>query len=116
MSNRGLTFVSRPHRLKRFRLPPGCPGPLLTFDDGPDPDTTPRVLDGLDDAGAKAIFFVIGERAKKHPALLRRIVESGHEIGNHSYSHKRFGSFREVFADLRECQSIVTGADGHYSE
>jgi peptidoglycan/xylan/chitin deacetylase (PgdA/CDA1 family) len=112
MPSRRLNFVCRPHWLKRHSLPRGIPGPLLTFDDGPDPDTTPRVLDLLDEAGAKAIFFVVGERAKNNSALVRRIKESGHEIGNHSYSHKRFGSFRDVLADIQQCQAIVTETTG----
>ena len=63
------------------------PGVALTFDDGPDPQVTPRVLDLLDDRGAKASFFCIGTRAALHPALLREIVRRGHTLGNHTWSH-----------------------------
>lgn len=59
----------------------------LTFDDGPDPEATPRVLDLLDLAGAQATFFVIGCRAQKHPALAREILRRGHAIGNHTQRH-----------------------------
>ncbi len=59
----------------------------LTFDDGPDPETTPRVLDALAEARAKATFFVIGERAARYPDLLARIAAEGHEIGNHTWDH-----------------------------
>lgn len=59
----------------------------LTIDDGPDPDDTPKVLDLLDAYGARATFFVKGERADAHPNLLREIVERGHSVGNHSWSH-----------------------------
>jgi peptidoglycan/xylan/chitin deacetylase (PgdA/CDA1 family) len=55
----------------------------LTIDDGPDPSTTPPLLDVLARHGARATFFVIGERAIAHPELLRRIAEGGHEFGNH---------------------------------
>ena len=57
----------------------------LTFDDGPDPTYTPHVLDILDTHGAKATFFVIGERAARHPEILERMRRSGHEIGNHYF-------------------------------
>lgn len=59
----------------------------LTFDDGPDPETTPRLLDALAEVGAKATFFVIGSRAERHPDLIARILAEGHEIGNHTFSH-----------------------------
>ncbi len=59
----------------------------LSFDDGPDPNLTPRLLDHLRQFQARATFFVIGEKAIRHPDLIKCIVEQGHEIGNHSYSH-----------------------------
>jgi len=59
----------------------------LTFDDGPDPEHTPRLLDVLGEAGVPATFFVIGERAERHPRLVRRIAAEGHVLGHHSYSH-----------------------------
>lgn len=62
----------------------------LTIDDGPDPDDTPRLLDLLDQQGAKATFFLIGERAARHPELVREIVRRGHEIAHHTHTHPRF--------------------------
>ncbi len=59
----------------------------LTFDDGPHPEWTPAVLDALASAGWKGTFFVIGERVEQHPDLVRRIVDEGHAIGNHTYTH-----------------------------
>jgi peptidoglycan/xylan/chitin deacetylase (PgdA/CDA1 family) len=59
----------------------------LTFDDGPDPQVTPQVLDLLDRCGAKASFFLVAQRAAAYPALVRDIVRRGHSIENHSYSH-----------------------------
>ncbi|MFM2302294.1 MAG: hypothetical protein RLZZ84_2030, partial [Pseudomonadota bacterium] len=59
----------------------------LTFDDGPDPDYTPKILKILEQKHAPATFFVIGENGLEHPELLRRIVADGYEIGNHSYTH-----------------------------
>ena len=57
----------------------------LSFDDGPDPENTPKVLRVLVQHGAHATFFVIGERAMRHPELIRRIRAEGHEIGNHYF-------------------------------
>jgi cellulose synthase/poly-beta-1,6-N-acetylglucosamine synthase-like glycosyltransferase/peptidoglycan/xylan/chitin deacetylase (PgdA/CDA1 family) len=59
----------------------------LTFDDGPDPRFTPKILDILAEKGARATFFVIGKNAVANPSLLRRIYDQGHDLGNHTYSH-----------------------------
>lgn len=59
----------------------------ITFDDGPDPEWTPQILDILKAANVKAAFFLVGKQAENHPELVRRIVEEGHEVGNHSYYH-----------------------------
>ena len=59
----------------------------ITFDDGPDPKWTPQVLDILKAANVKAAFFIVGVNAEHYPGLVRRIVEEGHEIGNHTYYH-----------------------------
>ena len=68
-----------PHTMRRL---------ALTFDDGPDPVWTPRVLDALGNAGVRGTFFLVGERAERAPALVRRLAAEGHEIGNHSWSHR----------------------------
>lgn len=59
----------------------------LTFDDGPDPQRTPAVLDLLARQGVRATFFVVGARAEAHPELVRRMATEGHVVGNHSYTH-----------------------------
>lgn len=59
----------------------------LTFDDGPHPEFTPKVLDTLAQFNAKATFFLIGSNAEKYPEIVNRIVREGHSIGNHTYSH-----------------------------
>lgn len=69
------------------RLPPGTKSVCLTLDDGPDPKTTPALLNLLDESQAKAVFFLIGERAQSHPDLVREIARRGHLIGNHSQTH-----------------------------
>jgi len=71
-----------------WRGPRTAPRMALTFDDGPDPDWTPRVLDLLGAAGVRATFFVIGERAARAPGVVRRITDAGHEVANHSWSHR----------------------------
>jgi len=59
----------------------------LTFDDGPDPEWTPEILDILKDKNVKATFFIIGANAEAHPGLIQRILAEGHEIGNHTFTH-----------------------------
>jgi peptidoglycan-N-acetylglucosamine deacetylase len=59
----------------------------ITFDDGPDPRWTPKILDILKAANVKAAFFLVGVNAERYPGLVRRIVDEGHEIGNHTYYH-----------------------------
>lgn len=65
----------------------------LTFDDGPDPDTTPSVLDLLARHNARATFFVIGSKLAEHPKLARRMIAGAHTIGNHTWQHSRWQNF-----------------------
>ncbi|MBX3232867.1 MAG: polysaccharide deacetylase family protein [Labilithrix sp.] len=74
--------------------PKDANGIVLTFDDGPDPKHTPRVLDVLDEHGAKAVFFVIGRKVKQHPEVVREIVRRGHEVGVHGFTHDRLFALR----------------------
>jgi len=62
----------------------------LSFDDGPDPEHTPRLLDTLARHNVKASFFLVGEKIEQYPEIVQRIVADGHMIGNHSYSHWSF--------------------------
>ena len=90
-------------------------GVALTFDDGPDPTTTPRVLDALDAAGGKATFFVIAKKAEAHPEALHEIVRRGHEIGLHSYAHDRLFALRpeaRVRADLERGLRVLEQLTG----
>ena len=59
----------------------------LTFDDGPDPEWTPQILDILKQKGVKATFFVVGSNAQANPDLIRRIAAEGHDLGNHTFTH-----------------------------
>ena len=72
----------------------------LTFDDGPNPKWTPRLLDILGEHGVKATFFMLGGRAQTEPELVRRIAAEGHLIGNHSWSHKNLA--RTAASKVRE--------------
>jgi peptidoglycan/xylan/chitin deacetylase (PgdA/CDA1 family) len=70
------------------RGPAGQRRIALTFDDGPDPEATPRLLRLLGERGVRATFFLIGERAARHPGLVRAIAADGHEVGNHTWRHR----------------------------
>jgi peptidoglycan-N-acetylglucosamine deacetylase len=65
-----------------------APRAALTFDDGPDPDSTPAVLDALEAAGARATFFVIGEQLMRHHAVAREALERGHQVELHGFEHR----------------------------
>lgn len=87
----------------------------LTFDDGPHPSFTPQILDHLAARNLKATFFVIGRLARQHPAVLRRIHDEGHAVGNHSFDHDHFGVNRNRDywdAQFRDTQAAVADATG----
>ncbi len=95
---------------------PRCTGAVaLTFDDGPDPEWTPRVLDTLAEEGARATFFVVGALARRHPEIVRRAAAEGHEIAMHLYSHTRGVASDDVrFRDeLRETSQVLADLVGH---
>jgi peptidoglycan/xylan/chitin deacetylase (PgdA/CDA1 family) len=81
----------------------------LTVDDGPHPLITPLFLDILRRENVKATFMVVGEKAEEFPGLIREIVREGHEVGNHTYSHRRFSglSAAEAYAQMRACSLVV---------
>ncbi|MFD7624864.1 bifunctional polysaccharide deacetylase/glycosyltransferase family 2 protein [Streptomyces sp. NPDC059851] len=93
------------------------PGPrtiALTFDDGPDPVWTPKILDVLRRNGVRATFFTVGTKVAENPALARRIVDEGHQIGLHSFTHTDLGaaSAWRRSLELRETQLVIAGATG----
>ncbi len=100
---------------------PAAAGPTvaLTFDDGPDPHTTPAVLRWLDDAGVRATFFCIAERARAQASLLREIVAAGHSVQNHSLRHRHDFSLlgpRTLERDIAAAQDLLgelTGVRPH---
>jgi peptidoglycan/xylan/chitin deacetylase (PgdA/CDA1 family) len=87
----------------------------LTFDDGPDAEATPRVLDLLDAAGARATFFCIGRRARQHAALVREIAARGHRVENHGDSHSKATAlygYRRLRADITAAQETLADLTG----
>ncbi|WP_233277810.1 polysaccharide deacetylase family protein [Paenibacillus durus] len=86
----------------------------LTFDDVPDPRFTPQILNVLRRYRVKATFFIVGRRAAKHPALVRRIVREGHSIGNHSYNHPQFTklSLRQFRSQILRAENIINKIAG----
>lgn len=87
----------------------------LTFDDGPDPVQTPKVLDVLRRHGVKASFFLIGERVDANPEIVARIVAEGHWVGNHSYSHKPIFPLmrrKRMGEDVEKCRRAIERASG----
>jgi len=92
----------------------------LTFDDGPNPAMTPRVLEVLADKKVRATFFVIGRQAQRYPDLLRRIVSEGHALGNHTFSHDLdrtspgwvYRSPQAYVDELEACDKVIAAATG----
>lgn len=83
---------------------------LLTFDDGPDPVNTPQILDALKTHGIHAVFFLIGEKAKANPNIVKRILDEGHQLGNHTYRHPVFFalfSVRKVQTEIALWQDFM---------
>lgn len=88
----------------------------LTFDDGPNPDATPAILDALKARGVKATFFILGRHAEQWPDLVRRVADEGHGVANHGYFHRKlhFKSPAYVRRDLElGTQAIERAANVH---
>jgi peptidoglycan/xylan/chitin deacetylase (PgdA/CDA1 family) len=87
----------------------------LTFDDGPDPVSTPRFLDLLDELGVRATFFVLGSRVARHPRVAAETAARGHEVAVHGWAHRRQwlpGPARDA-QDLRSARDLVTQVCGN---
>jgi cellulose synthase/poly-beta-1,6-N-acetylglucosamine synthase-like glycosyltransferase/peptidoglycan/xylan/chitin deacetylase (PgdA/CDA1 family) len=87
---------------------------VLTFDDGPDPTWTPKVLDVLKKHDAHAVFFVTGTMTSRYPDLVKRMVDEGHEVGLHTFNHPdlSFQSKNRIDWELSQNQLAITGAAG----
>lgn len=94
--------------------PYGGRGLYLTFDDGPDPEVTPALLDLFAEQRVRATFFLLGKHAERHPQIVQRIVAEGHAIGNHSYSHPRLNQIDLAAqrAEIDRTDRILASFDG----
>ncbi len=92
-----------------WRIPNAGNKIFLTFDDGPDPEATPRILDLLAGHNAKATFFCLGRQVEKYPAIFDRIKNEGHAVGNHTYSHLSgwTTSNKKYFEDIERADQII---------
>ena len=81
----------------------------LTFDDGPHPRYTPEILDILKKYDVKATFFLIGENIALYPKLVERILREGHEIGNHTFTHRSIGEYTEhqLGSEMEHCEAVI---------
>jgi peptidoglycan/xylan/chitin deacetylase (PgdA/CDA1 family) len=96
---------------------PGAAGErvvALTFDDGPNPEATPRILDALAATGTIATFFLLGRHVERWPNLARRVVTEGHVVGNHGWHHRKLHTLtpRRVRDDLELGTAAIEGATG----
>jgi len=114
-----VAIISRKSEMELPSLP-FSPGGFkeiaLTFDDGPAPGATPKILEVLKKEGVKATFFVVGKMAEKYPLLLKQICEEGHDVGNHTYSHPDLTklSKEDILKELEKTRLLIkkiTGED-----
>jgi len=88
---------------------------VLTFDDGPDPNWTPRILDILKQEGVKGTFFMVGQQAMANPGLVARVWDEGNEIGNHTWSHPNLAesSKERTLLEITTTQHLIEAVTGH---
>lgn len=123
----GIIVGSHPHAVHARNANNGKPSQIvywqgnakhqkvaLTFDDGPHPKYTARILDILAEKNVRATFFVTGKSVEKYPELARRIVSDGHMIGNHGYSHHemKLMSRKRIREEIRQGQSAIREITG----
>ena len=112
----GLPLVERLREVQRLsRRCRATRTLVLTFDDGPGPDLTPRLLTELERFGGKATFFALGRRAERAPQVLDSVASAGHEIGVHSYEHRnawRVGPWKALEDTRRGFESLARWAPG----
>ncbi len=100
-----LLFPEAVWRLKKNRVKTV----YLTFDDGPNPNVTPWVLDVLDRYGIKATFFMVGDNVRRHPELLEEVKRRGHSFGNHTYHHLQGmkTTARRYIQDISQARELI---------
>lgn len=97
-------------------IDPDKPMIALTFDDGPNPYTTPDLLDILKENDARATFFMLGTNVENYPDVVARVYQEGHEIGNHSWAHKDFSTMtdkKEIIENYQKADDAIFAACGH---
>lgn len=117
---RGITFLEEQFFCPSLSVLPqradsGKPAVALTFDDGPDPETTPYLLELLARRGVTVAFFAIGRRVAEHPELARRCREAGHLVENHSQRHAWWNNFlftRAMTREIETCSAEIHAATG----
>jgi len=115
LAGAGVAFYGAQYPTAQIYGPTICREPqagnriCLTFDDGPNPEQTPRLLEILDRYDAKATFFLIGEWALREPELIRETVRRGHAIGNHTFTHPTMPAHgaKRIREELRRCREAV---------
>jgi peptidoglycan-N-acetylglucosamine deacetylase len=111
-----VRLVKTPYILKRlyphyvWDIPNKAEQVFLTFDDGPHPEITPKVLELLKQHNAKATFFLVGENAKKYPEIVAKILNEGHAVGNHTHNHLHGfkTSLEKYLENVDECANHVS--------
>ncbi|MBT1097533.1 glycosyltransferase [Streptomyces sp. Tu102] len=108
----GPVIDTRSGRTTTLRVPDNSV--VLTFDDGPDPEWTPKVLDALKRNNAHAVFFITGTMASRYPDLVQRMVDEGHEIGLHTFNHPdlSYQSKKRIDWELSQNQLALAGSVG----
>ena len=111
------SFRQQLETAERWQLFPGrehleSAGVALTFDDGPDPDATPAVLEQLEAAGATATFLLVGEQVRAHPDLAAEVAARGHVVGLHGFKHVEHDELADPRADLERGAATLADAAG----
>lgn len=90
----------------------------ITFDDGPDPEYTPKLLDGLKERNVKATFFLLGKQIELYPEIVERIHEEGHMIGTHSYEHVNLSSLsdKKAMEQVNKTNQLIFNITGEYPQ
>jgi cellulose synthase/poly-beta-1,6-N-acetylglucosamine synthase-like glycosyltransferase/peptidoglycan/xylan/chitin deacetylase (PgdA/CDA1 family) len=88
----------------------------ISFDDGPDPEITPKVLAILNDKGVKATFYIVGSRAAKYPDIVKQIISEGHIVANHSYTHSPLSNLKDkaLNEEIIQTQEVIKRITGEY--
>ena len=103
-------FARKYYAGAKWRFPVDERTIYLTFDDGPHPEITPRILEILKSFNAKATFFCVGENAKKYPETLQQVVAQKHALGNHTYNHLNGWKTKNetYFDNVKKCSEVIS--------